>query len=84
MQQLYMKDPNKITGFYIRDDNKMKKSYNSNYSYMRRQEKKRENYRDFDEPENEAVKKPVVGAKPMINFLDIWCYISINIQYKFK
>ena len=71
MQQLYMKDPSKITGFYIRDDNKMKKSYNSNYSYMRRQEKKRENYRDFDEPENDTVKKPVVGAKPMINFLDI-------------
>lgn len=40
-----MKDPNKITNFYIRDDKR------KNFGGGFRREKRREVYRDFDEPE---------------------------------
>ena len=65
MEQLYLKDPFKITKYYLRDENKVRKHYSGGY----RREKKRETYRDYDEPEGEIVSK--VGPKPMVNFLDI-------------
>ena len=71
MQQLYMKDPNKITSYYVRDENRPK-GYSSNNRFMpKRPPIKKENYRDYDEPEHEVTKKVIVGAKPIVNFLDI-------------
>lgn len=40
-----MKDPNKITGYFIRDENK-RKSFGGGF----RREKRKEVYRDFDAP----------------------------------
>lgn len=59
-----MKDPNKITGYYIRDENKRK-----NFGGGFRREKRKEVYRDFDAPEEEVKSRP--GPKIMVNFLDI-------------
>jgi hypothetical protein len=42
MEQLYLKDPNKITNYTIRDDRK--KSFGGGF----RREKRKEVYRDFD------------------------------------
>ena len=68
MEQLYNKDPFKITNYYIRDENKVRKNYAGGF---RREPRKRENYRDFDEPDQEVVQKPAVASKSMVNFLDI-------------
>ena len=46
MEQLYIKDPNKITNYSIREDNKMRKNFGGGF----RREKRKEVYRDFDEP----------------------------------
>ena len=73
MQQLYLKDPNKITSYYIRDENKPRNSFSS-YKYQSKRPInpiRRESYRDYDEPEHEVTKKVIVGAKPIVNFLDI-------------
>lgn len=59
-----MKDPNKITNYTIRDENR-RKSFGGGF----RREKRKEVYRDFDEPEGETQAKPV--SKIMVNFLDI-------------
>jgi hypothetical protein len=48
MEQLYNKDPFKITNYYIRDENKVRKNYAGGF---RREPRKRDNYRDFDEPD---------------------------------
>lgn len=63
MDQLYLKDPNKITNYTIRDDRR--KSFGGGF----RREKRKEVYRDFDEPEGETQSKPT--SKIMVNFLDI-------------
>lgn len=63
IEQLYLKDPNKITNFIVRDDRR--KSFGGGF----RREKRKEVYRDFDEPEGETQVKPV--SKIMVNFLDI-------------
>ena len=44
MEQIYMKDPNKITNYTIRDDRR--KSFGGGF----RREKRKEVYRDYDEP----------------------------------
>ena len=46
MEQLYIKDSNKITNYSIREDNKMRKNFGGGF----RREKRKEVYRDFDEP----------------------------------
>lgn len=66
MEQLYIKDPNKVTSYSIRDESKMRKSFGGGF----RREKRKEVYRDFDEPEGEVQSKPV--SKLVVNFLDIW------------
>ena len=48
MEQLYNKDPQKITNYYIRDDSKPRKNFTGGY----RRDKRRDFYRDYDEPEN--------------------------------
>lgn len=47
MEQLYIKDPNKVTTYSIRDESKMRKSFGGGF----RREKRKEVYRDYDEPE---------------------------------
>ncbi len=65
MEQLYIKDPHKITTYSIREDNRMRKNFGGGF----RREKRKEVYRDFDEPEGETQTKAV--AKKIVNFLDI-------------
>jgi hypothetical protein len=70
MDQAYMRDPNKITLSSLRDDRdsyRGRRPYNPNF--RRGGPPRRENYKDFDEPEGEKQTKTV--AKPMINYLDI-------------
>lgn len=69
MEQLYNKDPFKITNYFIRDENKVRKNYAG--GFRREPPRKRENYRDFDEPDQETIQKPVVASRGMVNFLDI-------------
>lgn len=64
IEQLYLRDPNKITNYTIRDEAR-RKSFGGGF----RREKRKEVYRDFDEPEGETQSKPV--SKLMVNFLDI-------------
>ncbi len=66
MEQLYLKDPFKITNYNIRDESKMRKNFGGGF----KRERRKETYRDFDEPEGETVKK-TGNSKPMISFLDI-------------
>jgi hypothetical protein len=63
MEQIYMKDPNKITNYTIRDDRR--KIFGGGF----RREKRKEVYRDYDEPEGEVQSKPI--NKIVVNFLDI-------------
>ena len=65
MEQLYLKDPFKITSYSSRDDNKMRKNFSGGYKRDRRKEP----YRDYDEPEGPVTTK--VTPKSMVNFLDI-------------
>jgi len=68
MDQAYIRDPNKITALSLRDDRESfrgRRPYNPNF----RRGGRRENYKDFDEPENDKTTKTV--NKPMINYLDI-------------
>jgi hypothetical protein len=67
MEQLYNKDPFKITNYYIRDENKARRNFSGGF----RREKRKENYRDFDEPEGEVAVKPAAATRGMVNFLDI-------------
>jgi hypothetical protein len=65
MEKLYLKDPFKITKYTIRDESKVQKYYGGGF----RREKRKEVYRDFDEPEETVtVRGP---SKPLVNFLDI-------------
>ena len=69
MDQAYTKDPHKITLSSLRDDRdsfRGRRPYNPNF---RRGGPRRDNYRDFDEPEGE--KQTKIVSKPMINYLDI-------------
>ena len=47
MEILYYKDPSKITSYTIRDESKIRKAFGGVF----RREKRREMYKDFDEPE---------------------------------
>lgn len=70
MDQAYIKDSNKITLMSLRDDRdsfRGRRPYNPNF--RRGTGGRKENYRDFDEPEGEKQTKTV--NKPMINYLDI-------------
>lgn len=80
MDQAYIRDPNKITGLSLRDEFfRGRRPYNPNF----RRGGRRENYKDFDEPENEKTIKTV--NKPMINYLDIWAKNEmIVVLWKFK
>lgn len=64
MEQLYHADPMKITNYSHRDDRQRK-----NFGGGFRREKRKEVYRDFDEPEEAVVQR--VSTKPIVNFLDI-------------
>ena len=70
MDQAYIKDPSKITSLSLRERDERdsfrggRRQYNSGPRRGRR-----ENYRDYDEPEGDKTTK--VSAKPMINYLDI-------------
>ncbi len=67
MEQLYLKDPFKITFSSLGDQRNRGRNYGAgNY----RKDKRRE-YKDFDEPENEKPAKSTFGAKMLVNFLDI-------------
>lgn len=68
MEQLYLKDPFKITFSSLgdRDQRNRGRNYGGNY----RKDRKRD-YRDYDEPENEKPAKSTHAAKSMVNFLDI-------------
>ena len=68
MDQAYIKDPSKITLSSLRDDKESfrgRRPYNPNY----RRGGRRENYKDYDEPEGEKNTKTI--NKPLINYLDI-------------
>lgn len=65
MEQLYLKDPFRISSYTLRDENRVRKNFSGGFKRDRR----KENYRDFDEPEGETTSKAV--GKPMVNFLDI-------------
>jgi hypothetical protein len=67
MEQLYLKDPSKITFSSLGDRDQ--KNRGRNYGNYRKE--KRRDYKDFDEPENEKPVKNVIGVKPPVNFLDI-------------
>ena len=67
MEQLYLKDPSKITFSSLGDPKNRGRNFGTgNY----RKDKRRE-YKDFDEPENEKPAKNTYGIKPLVNFLDI-------------
>mgnify|MGYP007107607786 CR=1 FL=1 len=86
MDQAYIRDPNKITALSLRDDRESfrgRRPYNPNF----RRGGRRENYKDFDEPENDKTTKTV--NKPMINYLDIWnkvkwSFTDMNFEHKIK
>lgn len=67
MEQLYLKDPFKITFASLGDP----KSRNRNYGNNNYRREKRRQYKDFDEPEHEKPVKSSYGGKAIVNFLDI-------------
>ena len=69
MERIYQKDPSKITYLTLRDD----RDYRGRRTFTGgfRKEKRREMYKDFDEPEGASDKAQKGAMKPMVNFLDI-------------
>jgi len=56
-----------VTNYFVRDENRVRKAFGGGF----RKERRRELYKDLDEPEQE-VKASVRGpTKQLINFLDI-------------
>lgn len=69
MEQAYVKDPARITLSSIRDEKDLLKNRKQPYNSSFRRDRRRDTYKDLDEPEGDRVQK--VTAKPLINFLDI-------------
>jgi hypothetical protein len=68
MEQLYLKDPFKITFNSLGDRSQGRRGgYQGNF----RRENRRREYKDFDEPEAEKQAKGSSGVKALVNFLDI-------------
>ena len=67
MEQLYMKDPFKITFSSLKDRNQQNRKFYGEGNYRSR----RREYKDLDQPEGEK-SKPQVAGKYIVNFLDIW------------
>jgi hypothetical protein len=67
MEQLYLKDPFKITFSSLKDRDQKNRRFYGEGTYRNR----RREYKDLDEPEAEKTAKPQYGGKPMVNFLDI-------------
>jgi hypothetical protein len=54
-----------VTNYYIRDENRMRKNFTGGF----KRERRKEPYRDYDEPEGETTAK--TSNRAMVNFLDI-------------
>lgn len=71
MEQLYLKDPYKITFASLgdRDQKNRGRNFAGGNNHYRRE--RRKEYKDFDEPESEKGGKTNFIVKPIVNFLDI-------------
>lgn len=67
MEQLYLKDPFKITFSSLRDRNQQPRKFFGDNNYRNR----RREYKDFDEPEGDKPAKAQQAGKHIVNFLDI-------------
>lgn len=54
-----------MTNYFIRDENRMRKNFTGGF----KRERRKEAYRDYDEPEGETTVK--TSNRAMVNFLDI-------------